>query len=174
MHERDYSEYFGWQCDFYFGCGQGILPYSFNLYMFGPYLACLYITLLIITVILLFFSFLIFQDVIEEDALNEKSCVQVLSNLIRKADVEIEELEKDLLSLQNELASAEHQNWPETCCSALTEKINWLDVSIRSLKNDQADNTEIQLLLQKDAIETLDEIVKATQTDYCQDTRGQV
>ncbi|CAK8541584.1 unnamed protein product [Lathyrus sativus] len=49
-------------------------------------------------------------DVIEEGALNAESCVQVLRILITKADTEIDELEKDLLCLQNELAWTENQN----------------------------------------------------------------
>ncbi|KAK4281909.1 hypothetical protein QN277_013353 [Acacia crassicarpa] len=104
------------------------------------------------------------HDIMEEDALNEKSCIQVLKKLIIKEDAEIEELEKDLLSLQNE-----HQNWPEICCNALTEKINWLEVSIRSLKNDRADNDRIQLLLHNGPAGTLDEILKAALADSCQD-----
>ncbi|KAJ1430021.1 hypothetical protein SESBI_08091 [Sesbania bispinosa] len=116
------------------------------------------------------------RDEIEEDALNEESCVQVLRILISKADTEIEELEKDLLSLQNELAWAEHEKWPEICCSALTERINWLDVAVSTLKNDHANDTEMQLLLRGKPAETLHEIVKALQReqrDHCQETRGQ-
>ncbi|KAF7819055.1 uncharacterized protein G2W53_024510 [Senna tora] len=134
VHDSNYSEHFGWQCDFYFGFG---------------------------------------RDVIEEDALNEKYCIQVLRNLIRKADTEIEKLERDLLSLQNELACAEQQNFPEICCSVLSEKINLLEVSIGSLKNDHADNTEIQLLLHNKPAEALHEILKAAQRDNCQDKCGQ-
>lgn len=113
------------------------------------------------------------RDVMEEDALNEKSCIQALKNLITKEDTEIEELEKDLLSLQNELVWAEHQNWPEICCNALTQKINWLDVSIRSLKNDHADNARIQLLFPNEPAGTLDEVLKATLGDCRQDNCGQ-
>nr|KYP51994.1 hypothetical protein KK1_026071 [Cajanus cajan] len=109
------------------------------------------------------------QDVIEEDALNEESCVQVLRILITKADTEIEELEKDLLLLQNELACTEHEKWPDLCCGALTERINRLDVAVSTLKNDRADDAEMQQLLQSEPAETLHEIVKALQRDYYMD-----
>ncbi|KAI5427142.1 uncharacterized protein LOC127126361 isoform X2 [Lathyrus oleraceus] len=112
-------------------------------------------------------------DEIEEDALNAESCVQVLRILITKADTEIDELEKDLLCLQNELAWTENENWPEICCSALTERINQLDVAVTALKSDHADDTEVQLLLHSKPAETLDEIVKALHQDHCQDTHVQ-
>ena len=106
--------------------------------------------------------------------MNEEYCVQVLRILITRADTEIEELERDLLSLQNELAWTEHERWPEICCSALTERINWLDVAISNLKKDHADEMETRLLLHSKPAETLHEIVKALQRDHCQDTNGQV
>ncbi|XP_057438035.1 uncharacterized protein LOC130730138 isoform X2 [Lotus japonicus] len=107
------------------------------------------------------------RDEIEEDALNAASCVQVLRILITKADTEIEELEKDLLSLQDELALAELENWPEVCCTALTERIKWLDLAVSKLKDDNADGTEMQLLLSNKAAETLNEILKALHRDRC-------
>lgn len=115
-----------------------------------------------------------FTDEIEEDALNAESCVQVLRILITKADTEIDELEKDLLCLQNELAWTENENWPEICCSALTERVNQLDVAVTALKSDHADDTEVQLLLHSKPAETLHEIVKALHQDHCQDTHVQV
>ncbi|TKY62645.1 hypothetical protein E2542_SST12503 [Spatholobus suberectus] len=113
------------------------------------------------------------RDVIEEDALNVESCVQVLRILITKADTEIEELEKDLLLLQNELACTEHEKWPDICCGALTEKINRLDVAVSTLKNDHADDAEMQLLLDSEPTETLHEIVKALQRDRSRDKLAQ-
>ncbi|MED6209584.1 hypothetical protein PIB30_056110, partial [Stylosanthes scabra] len=113
-------------------------------------------------------------DVIEEDALNEEYCVQVLRILITKADTEIKELEKDLSSLQNELACAEHEKWPEICCNALTERIKLLDVAISALKKDHAaDEMETGMLLHSKPAETLNEIVKALQRDHCQDENSQ-
>ncbi|KAK4580733.1 hypothetical protein RGQ29_024400 [Quercus rubra] len=100
-------------------------------------------------------------DVIEEDALNEKSCVQVLGILITKADGEIHELEKDLVSLQSELAWGEDEEWSELCCNALTEKINYLDISIRSLKNTNENDVEVQLLMHRGPAEGVHEIMKA-------------
>ncbi|XP_058738205.1 uncharacterized protein LOC131610310 isoform X2 [Vicia villosa] len=113
------------------------------------------------------------RDEIEEDALNAESCVQVLRILITKADTEIDELEKDLLCLQNELAWTENENWPEICCSALTERINQLDVAVTALKSDHADDTEMQLLLHSKPAETLHEIVKALHKNHFQDTHVQ-
>ncbi|CAJ1912940.1 unnamed protein product [Sphenostylis stenocarpa] len=98
-------------------------------------------------------------DVIEEDALNMESCVQVLRILITKADTEIEELERDLLLLQKELACAEHEKWPDICCGVLTERINQLDVALSTLKNDCANDAEVQLLLDSEPAETLHEIL---------------
>ncbi|KAK7285641.1 hypothetical protein RJT34_20418 [Clitoria ternatea] len=112
------------------------------------------------------------RDVIEEDALNEESCVRVLRILITNADTEIEELEKDLLFLQNELALAEHEKWPDICCTALTERINRLDVAVSALKCDSVDDSEVQLLLHGKPAETLHDIVKALQRDLCQHTLG--
>lgn len=98
-------------------------------------------------------------DLIEEDALNVESCVRVLRILITKADTEIEELERDLLLLQNELACTEHEKWPDICCAALTERISRLDVAVSTLKNDYADDAEMQPLLDKEPAETLNEIL---------------
>ncbi|OIW05213.1 hypothetical protein TanjilG_14766 [Lupinus angustifolius] len=113
------------------------------------------------------------EDVIEEDILNEESCIQVLKILITKADTEIKGLEKDLVSLQNELAWAEYEKWPQICCGALTERINLLDVAISILKkNDHANDTEVQLLLDKPA-ETVHEIVEALCRDHFEDIHGQ-
>ncbi|XP_019456822.1 PREDICTED: uncharacterized protein LOC109357356 isoform X2 [Lupinus angustifolius] len=113
------------------------------------------------------------HDVIEEDILNEESCIQVLKILITKADTEIKGLEKDLVSLQNELAWAEYEKWPQICCGALTERINLLDVAISILKkNDHANDTEVQLLLDKPA-ETVHEIVEALCRDHFEDIHGQ-
>ncbi|XP_019444069.1 PREDICTED: uncharacterized protein LOC109348223 isoform X2 [Lupinus angustifolius] len=113
------------------------------------------------------------RDVIEEDILNEESCIHVLKILITKADTEIEGLEKDLTSLQNELAWAEYEKWPEICCGTLTERIKLLDVAINTLKkNDHANDTEVQLLLDKPA-ETVHEIVEALHRDHFEDIHGQ-
>ncbi|KAJ8534197.1 hypothetical protein K7X08_007521 [Anisodus acutangulus] len=68
-------------------------------------------------------------DVIEEDALNEKSCVQVLNILIKKADSEIAELEDDILMLQRQLACEDDMRFAE-----LNKKIVNLDNMLRTLK----------------------------------------
>ncbi|XP_052728131.1 uncharacterized protein LOC108332045 isoform X2 [Vigna angularis] len=100
-----------------------------------------------------------FVDVIEEDALNMESCIRVLRILITKADTEIEELERDLLVLQKELACFEHEKWPDIFCGVLSERISQLDVAIRTLKNDCADEAEVQLLLDSEPAGTLHEIL---------------
>ncbi|ESW34154.1 hypothetical protein PHAVU_001G129400 [Phaseolus vulgaris] len=98
-------------------------------------------------------------DVIEEDALNMESCIRVLRILITKADTEIDELERDLLLLQKELACVEHEKWPDICCGILNERINQLDMAISTLKNDCADEAEVKLLLDSEPAGTLHEIL---------------
>ncbi|XP_027914722.1 uncharacterized protein LOC114173899 isoform X2 [Vigna unguiculata] len=88
-----------------------------------------------------------------------ESCIRVLRILVTKADTEIEELERDLLLLQKELACFEHEKWPDICCGVLSERINQLDVAIRTLKNDCADEAEVQLLLDSEPAGTLHEIL---------------
>lgn len=88
-----------------------------------------------------------------------ESCIRVLRILITKADTEIEELERDLLLLQKELACFEHEKWPDICCGVLSERISQLDVAIRTLKNDYADEAEVQLLLDSEPAGTLHEIL---------------
>ncbi|CAL5431015.1 unnamed protein product [Camellia sinensis] len=107
-------------------------------------------------------------DVIEENALNEKSCIQVLRILITKANNEILELEEDLVTLQSQLAWAD-ESWSEICSASLREKIDYLDISIQSLKN-----TNVQdehdfggcLLLHREPAERMHEIVKAMLEKY--------
>ncbi|KAJ6363477.1 hypothetical protein OIU78_003616 [Salix suchowensis] len=104
--------------------------------------------------------------VIEEAALNEKYCVRVLRILIKKADTEILELEQDLLSLQTELAWVENEDWPDVCCNALREKIDFLDISIKNLRNKDKNDIEVRLLMYTQPVETLDEIMKAVFRNY--------
>ncbi|KAG6743761.1 hypothetical protein POTOM_052462 [Populus tomentosa] len=105
-------------------------------------------------------------DVIEEEALNEKSCVQVLRILIKKADTEILEFEQDLLSLQTELAWIENEDWPDICCNALREKIDFLDISIKNLTSKDKNEIEVRLLMYTQPVETLDEILKVLFRNY--------
>ncbi|CAK7342672.1 unnamed protein product [Dovyalis caffra] len=99
-------------------------------------------------------------DVIEEEALNEKHCVQVLRVLIKKADTEILELEQDLLSLQTELAWVENEDWSDICCNALREKIDFLDISVKNLRNKEKNDMVVRLLIYTQPVETLDEVLK--------------
>ncbi|XP_020423256.1 uncharacterized protein LOC18770052 isoform X1 [Prunus persica] len=105
-------------------------------------------------------------DLIEEDAINEKCCIQVLKILITKADTEIDELEKDLVALQSELAWAEHEEWSEICGSALREKIVWLDISTRNLRSIDENNNDIQLLMHREPADNIHDIVKALLRTY--------
>ncbi|XWS56303.1 hypothetical protein CRYUN_Cryun09bG0074300 [Craigia yunnanensis] len=112
-------------------------------------------------------------DIIEENALNEKSCVQVLRILITKADTEINELEKDLVLLQSELAWAEHEEWSDICCNALRAKTNLLDMSIRKLRNKDENDIEVYLLMHTEPAEKLHEIVKALLKSFCHEKNEQ-
>ncbi|KAL9398323.1 hypothetical protein Peur_007284 [Populus x canadensis] len=105
-------------------------------------------------------------DVIDEEALNEKYRVWVLRILIKKADTEILELEQDLLSSQTELAWVENEDWPDVCCNALREKIDFLDISIKYLRNKDKNDIEVRLLMYTQPVETLDEILKALFRNY--------
>ncbi|XP_011048112.1 PREDICTED: uncharacterized protein LOC105142262 isoform X2 [Populus euphratica] len=104
--------------------------------------------------------------VIEEEALNEKFRVRLLRILIKKANTEILELEQDLLSLQTELAWVENEDWPDACCNALREKIDFLDISIKYLRNKDKNDIEFRLLMYTQPVETLDEILKALFRNY--------
>ncbi|OMO51075.1 hypothetical protein CCACVL1_30030 [Corchorus capsularis] len=106
-------------------------------------------------------------DVIEENAMNEKSCIQVLSILIKKADTEIDELEKDLVMLQSELAWAEHEEWSDKCCNALRAKIDGLEISIRKLRNKDENDIEVFLSTHTEPAEKLHEIIKALLKSFC-------
>ncbi|XWS59087.1 hypothetical protein CRYUN_Cryun08bG0092000 [Craigia yunnanensis] len=112
-------------------------------------------------------------DMIEENALNEKSCIQVLRILITKANTEIDELEKDLVLLQSELAWAEHEEWSDICCNALRAKINILDISIRKLRNKDDNDIEVYLLMHTEPAEKLHEIVKALLKSFCHEKNEQ-
>ncbi|XP_021833170.1 uncharacterized protein LOC110772962 isoform X5 [Prunus avium] len=106
------------------------------------------------------------SDLIEEDAINEKCCIQVLKILITKADTEIDELEKDLVALQSELAWAEHEEWSEICGSALREKIAWLDISTRYLRSKDENNNDVQLLMHREPADNIHDILKALLRKY--------
>ncbi|CAL2272187.1 unnamed protein product [Prunus armeniaca] len=106
------------------------------------------------------------RDLIEEDAINEKCCIQVLKILITKADTEIDELEKDLVALQSELAWAEHEEWSEICGCALREKIAWLDISTRNLRSKDENNNDVQLLMHREPADNIHGILKALLRKY--------
>lgn len=111
---------------------------------------------------------------IEEDATNEKYCIQVLRILITKADTEIDELEKDLVFLQNELAGVEYEEWFEICCNALRKQIDCLYIAVRSLKSKDKNDIEVRFLMYRKPLKSLHEILKALLGDYCNDKDKQV
>ena len=107
-------------------------------------------------------------DVIQEKASNEKSCIQVLRVLITKANTEILELEEDLITLESQLAWTD-ETWSDICSAALREKIDCLDILIRSLKNTNVQDQHdfgVCLLLHREPAETLHEILKALPGNY--------
>ncbi|KAK0593285.1 hypothetical protein LWI29_034194 [Acer saccharum] len=106
-------------------------------------------------------------DVIEEDALNEKYCIQVLRIGITNADTEIDELERDLVFLQSELAWAENEEWSDICCNALRKRIDCLYISLWNLKSKDKNNMEVSLSVKP--AESLHEIIKALLRDHFQE-----
>ncbi|XP_057506295.1 uncharacterized protein LOC130789534 isoform X1 [Actinidia eriantha] len=108
------------------------------------------------------------HDVIQEKASNEKSCIQVLRVLITKANTEILELEEDLITLQSQLAWAD-ETWSDICSAALREKVDCLDILIRSLKNTNVQDEHdfgVCLLLRRESAEKMHEILKALLENY--------
>lgn len=87
--------------------------------------------------------------------------------MVSNADTEIEELEKDLVVLQSELAWAENREWSEICSTSLGEKINCLDISIQSLKNENEHDNNVDLLLHREPAERIHDIVKVLLRRYC-------
>ncbi|KAK9291081.1 hypothetical protein L1049_009268 [Liquidambar formosana] len=108
-------------------------------------------------------------DVLEETAKNEKACVHLLRILMTEADTEIDELEKDLVVLQSQLAWVEYEDWSEKCCTALTEKIDCLNISISSLRNENEHDINVHLLVHREPAERIHEIVKALLKNYCKE-----
>lgn len=106
--------------------------------------------------------------------MNEKYCIQVLRILITKADTEIDELEKDLVFLQSELAWAEYDDWFETCCKALTQKLDCFSLMVWTLKNRDKNDVDVRLLIHRKPAKKIHEIVKDLLNDYFQEKDKQV
>lgn len=98
----------------------------------------------------------------------------MLKILITKADTEIDELEKDLVALQSELAWAEHEEWSEICGCALREKIAWLDISTRNLRSKDENNNDVQLLMHREPADNIHDILKALLRKYFPEKDEQV
>ncbi|KAL5546377.1 hypothetical protein UlMin_006064 [Ulmus minor] len=109
------------------------------------------------------------RDVKEEDALNKKCCIQVLRILITKADTEIDELEKELVFLEAELACTEHEEWLKIFCTSLREKIDCLEVSVKSLRNKYKNEANIQSSLRREPAEELHDMFKDLLSRYFQE-----
>ncbi|KAL6138060.1 hypothetical protein ACLB2K_063346 [Fragaria x ananassa] len=97
------------------------------------------------------------HDVIEENALNEKFCLEVVKRLLAKADTEIDDFKKDLVSFQSELAWAKHEEWNDICCGALSEKFAFGDCSIKNSRNKDENNIEVPSLVHTEPAESTDE-----------------
>lgn len=104
-------------------------------------------------------------DVLEETALNEKYCVQVLRIKNTKADAEIDQLEEDLVVLQSRLLWTEDEECSEKCFAALREKIDCLNSSILSLKNEEEHNVA-HLTMHREPAEKIHEIMKVLLQNY--------
>ncbi|KAM7271192.1 hypothetical protein ACFE04_030406 [Oxalis oulophora] len=113
-------------------------------------------------------------DPIKENAINEESCVHVLRIMIGNADSEIDQLEKELLLLQSELAWFENKEWSEICSNALNKRIDYLDMSIRKLKDNDMNDVDIHLLVHIQPPESLDEILKALLKTHLHTNNGQL
>lgn len=119
-------------------------------------------------------GFTMIIDVIEESILHEESCIQVLRILISKADTEIDELEKTLVSLRTELAFAEDKECSELCCNSLRDKIHSLEISIRSLRNMCENDDEFQSSILGEPAETIHDLVKGLLSRLSQEKNKQV
>ncbi|XP_056159028.1 uncharacterized protein LOC115674551 isoform X2 [Syzygium oleosum] len=106
-------------------------------------------------------------DVLEGNAANEMACVQVLQILVRKADDEIDELEKHLVCLQSELACVEYEEWPNICCNALKEKIDYFHVSLKWLRCRDQDDSGAHSNVNEEPAERMHDMVKALLRSYC-------
>ncbi|KAI4330521.1 hypothetical protein MLD38_028804 [Melastoma candidum] len=99
-------------------------------------------------------------DSLEEDAVNETCCVQVLKLLLSQADEEIGELENYLQSLQSELKWAEIEEWSDIFVSALQEKIDHLNISVKSMKSAIQEDDKSYLGLSREPAEDMYEVLK--------------
>ncbi|XP_030515277.2 uncharacterized protein LOC115729001 isoform X2 [Rhodamnia argentea] len=106
-------------------------------------------------------------DLLEGNAANELACVQVLQILVRKADDEIDELEKHLVCLQSELACIEYEEWPNICCNALKEKIDYFRVSLKWLRCRDQDDSGARSNVNEEPTERMHDMVKALLRSHC-------
>lgn len=102
-------------------------------------------------------------DVLEETSLNEKSCIQVLQILNSKADTDIIELEDELMDLLSQLACTD-EVFSDMLSMALRVKIDFLDLSIRRLKDDARDF----LSTGREPAESIHDILKSLFCGYLQ------
>ena len=93
---------------------------------------------------------------------------------IAKADMEIAELEQNLESLQTELSFVEDEEWPEILTKGLRDKIDELDMSVRSLRNKSQIVSELQLPIHREPAEKLEDILMAIMRKHLQEKEKQV
>ncbi|XP_071716060.1 uncharacterized protein [Rutidosis leptorrhynchoides] len=118
---------------------------------------------LIHSVLLMVIHCLITLYILEETALNETSCIQVLSILMGKADDDVIELEEELMELVTQLACADEE-FSDMFCTSLRVKSDFLDQSIRKLKDGAHDFS----LSSREPAESLDDMLKSLFCCYSQ------
>lgn len=92
-----------------------------------------------------------------------KSCIQVLEILLSKADEDIIEHEEELMDLLSQLACTD-KVFSDMFSMALRTKIDFLDTSIRKLKND-AESEEF-LSTNREPAESIYDILKSLFPHY--------
>ncbi|KAF8043929.1 hypothetical protein BT93_A2034 [Corymbia citriodora subsp. variegata] len=110
-------------------------------------------------------------DLLEENAANEMACIQALQILVRNADDEINELEKHLVCLQSELACMEYEEWPNICCNALEEEIDYFCVSLKYMRSSDQDDSGAHLNVNEEPAERTHDMVKALLRSYCHEKK---
>ncbi|KAK9065735.1 hypothetical protein SSX86_015136 [Deinandra increscens subsp. villosa] len=108
-------------------------------------------------------SFCLPYDVIEETDVNLKCCIQVLEILIDKADTDIVEHEEELMDLLSQLACTD-QVYSDMVSMCLRAKIDFLESSIRKLKDDDEDF----LSTSREPAESIYDILKSLFCRYLQ------
>ncbi|KAM0027504.1 putative Rho termination factor [Helianthus debilis subsp. tardiflorus] len=102
-------------------------------------------------------------DVIEQTNINTECCIHVLEILLSKADTEIVEHEAELMDLLSQLACTD-EVFSNMFSTSLRAKIDFLDSSIRKLKDD----AQGFLSTCREPAESIDDILKSLFCHYLQ------